>query len=321
MMPKENKISELAPVIVFAYNRPRHLSQTLMALKNNFLADLSTLYIYIDGPKNGASHDAISKIEEVKKIAASEKWCKEVHILFSHENKGLAASIIEGVSSIISKHKKAIILEDDMITASSFLTFMNASLDIYENNENVISISGYVYPIKNLPETFFIRGADCWGWASWERAWKLFERNGEKLLEELYAKNLQNLFDYEGAHPFTNMLKDQIKGKNDSWAIRWYASAFLQNKLTLYPGKSLVQNIGFDGSGTHSGYEVNFHVSLTNQDIEVKLIESIESQECFKKFKKYFKDSQNIKQNPIRAFIIKGMSFVRNSIRFFRFKN
>jgi len=316
MTSKEKPISELAPVIVFAYNRPKHLKKTLTALKNNFLADQSILYIYIDGAKNGASDDTLSKIEEVKKIAASERWCKEVQILYSDKNKGLANAIIEGVSDVISRHKKAIILEDDMMTATGFLAYMNTALGLYQNNENVISISGYVYPIKNLSETFFIRGADCWGWATWERGWKLFEQNGEKLLEELYAKNLQNVFDYEDAYPFTSMLKNQIAGNNDSWAIRWYASAFLQNKLTLYPRKSLVQNIGFDGSGTHSGHEAYFHVNLSDKQIQIKRIACIQNQVCFIKFKKYFKASQGIKPHPIKTFIKRGIGFLKKSFHY-----
>ena len=316
MRPKEKPISELAPVIVFAYNRPKHLRKTLTALKNNFLADQSILYIYIDGPKHGASDDTLSNIEEVKKIAASENWCSEVQILYSEKNKGLANSIIEGVSEVISRHKKAIILEDDMMTATGFLAYMNTALGLYQNNENVISISGYVYPIKNLPETFFIRGADCWGWATWERGWKLFEKNGEKLLEELSAKNLENVFDYEDAYPFTSMLKNQIAGNNDSWAIRWYASAFLQNKLTLYPRKSLVQNIGFDGSGTHSGHEDYFHVHLSDKPIQIKRIACIQNQVCFIKFKKYLKASQGIKAHPIKTFIKRGIGFLKKSFHY-----
>src|SRR5690606_23610171 len=108
------------------------------------------------------------------------------------------------------------------------------------------------YPIKNLPSSFFLRGADCWGWATWERGWKLFNENGKELLEELKRKKQQRRFDFDGSYPFLRMLKRQVEGKNSSWAVRWYASAFLQDKLTLYPGKSLIRNIGNDNSGTHS---------------------------------------------------------------------
>ena len=145
-------------------------------------------------------------------------------------------------------------LEDDLLTSPYFLDFMNEGLSIYEEDEKVISIHGYVYPIsEKLPETFFLRGADCWGWATWKRGWDLFEPDGGLLLNKLEESKQTEEFDFNRSYPYTQMLKDQINGKTNSWAVRWYASAFLQNKYTLYPGKSLVSNIGGDGSGTNTG--------------------------------------------------------------------
>jgi hypothetical protein len=106
---------------------------------------------------------------------------------------------------------------------------------------------------RTLPQTFFLRGADCWGWATWKRGWDLFEQDGRKLLSELEGRQLTRSFDFDGSYPYTQMLRDCIAGANDSWAVRWYASAFLLGKLTLYPGSAQVQNIGADGSGTHVG--------------------------------------------------------------------
>ena len=131
---------------------------------------------------------------------------------------------------------------------------MNEGLDFYASEERVVSIHGYVYPADEaLPETFFMRGADCWGWATWERGWACFESDGKKLLQALTAQKLEKKFNINNSNDYMGMLRQQIDGKVNSWAIRWYASAFLANKLTLYPGVSLVQNIGMDGSGTHCG--------------------------------------------------------------------
>jgi hypothetical protein len=121
-----------------------------------------------------------------------------------------------------------------------------------------------------LPETFFLRYTGCWGWATWKRGWDLFEQDGRKLLKELQRRNLTNRFDVFGSYPFTKMLENQIKGLNDSWAIRWQASAFLKDKLTLFPGQSLIMNIGMDNSGTHPAKNKHFSVQLAERRIEIK---------------------------------------------------
>jgi putative methyltransferase (TIGR04325 family) len=166
---------------------------------------------------------------------------------------------------------------------------MNEGLEIFEDDEKVISIHGYIYNIKELPEIFFIRGADCWGWATWKRGWDLFEKDGKKLLYELEKRKLTKLFDFNGAYPYTEMLRDQIAGKNNSWAIRWYASAFLLEKLTLYPGTSLVKNIGIDGSGTNFKSEITWmDVELSTKPITIKKIPAVENQEARKKMENFF---------------------------------
>jgi hypothetical protein len=140
-----------------------------------------------------------------------------------------------------------------MVVSPDFLAYMNAGLALYAGDEQVVSIHGYVYPTRDaLPDTFFLRGADCWGWATWRRGWAVFDPDGAALLARVEAAGLQRDFDLDGAFPYTAMLRDQVEGRTDSWAVRWYASAFLADKLTLYPGRSLVLNIGLDGTGTNS---------------------------------------------------------------------
>jgi hypothetical protein len=157
---------------------------------------------------------------------------------------------------------------------------MNRALSLYENDERVISIHGYVYPVKEaLPENFFLRGADCWGWATWKRGWDLFESRGEYLLEKIKKEKLEYSFNFDGSYNYLDLLKMQIRGKNDSWAIRWHASAFLHNKFTLYPGKSLVANIGFDGSGANcqptKGYNVKISYDIPNLEFVSNVNESL----------------------------------------------
>jgi hypothetical protein len=171
---------------------------------------------------------------------------------------------------------------------------MNSALSIYADSEDIICIHGYVYPCRDrLPETFFIRGADCWGWATWRRGWKSFNSDGKYLLDQIKGHKLEHKFNFDGAYDFIGMLGDQIAGKNDSWAIRWNASAFLANKLTLYPGRSLVDNIGNDGSGTHNGSTNMFDVSLALKPILIKDIPLLESKIGYRAFSRYFKSHNN----------------------------
>lgn len=271
----------LAPIVLFVYNRPWHTQQTLEALAKNELSSESILYIFADGQKENATEETISKIKETRDIIKGKLWCKEVIILEKDENKGLSNSIINGVTEVVNKHGKIIVLEDDIIVSPYFLHYMNDGLRIYENEAKVISIHAYNYPIstKDLPEVFFIKGADCWGWATWDNSWSLFEENPQRLLEEILSKELQTEFDIQNSYPYTQMLRDQCEGKVDSWAIRWYASAFLKNKFTLYPKQSIVNNIGLDGSGTHGGLVNKYDTSNWNnkQKVIVHYNEKIEN--------------------------------------------
>jgi len=267
----------LSPIILFVYNRPWHTRQTVEALKQNELASESELFVYSDGPKNAQAEPLVKEVREYLKTVDG---FKKVTIIEREKNYGLAANIIDGVTNIVDEYGRVIVLEDDLVTSPGFLRYMNEGLDMYENEEKVASIHGYIYPLKHpekLPETFFIRGADCWGWATWSRAWKYFEPDGQKLLTELQSRKLMKEFDFGGSYPYTRMLKDQIEGKNNSWAIRWYASAFLRGLFTLYPRYSLVKNIGMDGSGTHCTTETNIFESPLVPSIRV---EKREIKEC-----------------------------------------
>ena len=280
----------LAPIVLFAYNRPLHVKQTLESLSTNFLAAESDLYIYIDGPKSDSSAEQLQKIKEVKSVIREKQWCKSVTIFESETNKGLAESVIQGVTKIVNEYGKIIVLEDDLVTGPYFLTFMNDALNLYASVEEVACITGYIYPGKDkLPETFFLKGADCWGWATWKDQWDIFELNGELLLNQLEHKGLVKEFDFNGTYEFTQMLRDQIAGKNSSWAVRWYASSFLKNRLCLYSGQSLVQNIGNEGSGTHSSdVSTTWDVTLFDKKINVLPIKIEEDKVAKNSISNYF---------------------------------
>jgi hypothetical protein len=262
---------ESAPILIFCFDRPDHLRRVLESLSRNPESADAHLILRMDGPPANASPERLVRMEDVRTLLRERSWCGTTEIHESAVNKGLAASVIEGVTDAVARFGKVIVLEDDLECSPHFLRYMNKALEVYADQEQVISISGYIYPIKaTLPETFFLRGADCWGWATWKRGWDLFRSDGAALLAELQSRGLASAFDFDGSYPYTRMLTDQVNGKNDSWAIRWYASAFLAGKLSLYPGRSLVQNIGIDGSGTHSGSSDRWKVDLASTEVEVR---------------------------------------------------
>ncbi len=296
----------LAPIVLFTYNRLWHTKQTVEALQKNALANESELFIYSDGAKN----DAVSlHVRNVREYLQTIEGFKKVTVIEREKNWGLANSIIDGVTNIVNKYGKIIVLEDDLVTSPCFLTYMNEALTLYENEPNVISIHGYIYPVTELPDTFFLKGADCWGWATWRRGWDRFEANGQKLLDEVYKRKLQKEADFDGAYAYTQMLKDQIQGKNNSWAIRWYFSALLQDALTLYPGKSYVQNIGLDGQGTHCSATTVYDVAL-NFDVVLNNVAIREDKVAKAKIRGYFLQS---KRNIFEKIITKIVGYLRHA--------
>ncbi len=279
-------MTEFAPITLFAYARPAHTRRTVEALLKNFGADAHNLIVYCDAPR---TQDQVQSVSAVRSYLKTVTGFRSITIHHRKHNYGLAKSIIEGVTEVLSVYEQIIVLEDDMVTSPYFLTYMNEALNRFANDKRVASIHGYVYPVQqSLPEAFFLRGADCWGWATWRREWAQFNCDGQALLTELKQRNLIKTFDYNGAYSFSRMLESQIKGANDSWAIRWYASAFLANKLTLYPGRSLVHNIGNDSSGTHCGSSDSFDTVLSSSPINLKKVEVKHSDVGFSAFENFF---------------------------------
>jgi hypothetical protein len=245
-------MNELAPVVLFVYNRPVHTRKTLESLSKNLLADQSKLFIYSDGPHENSTEEERLRITEVRKVIAEKKWCAEVEIIERNKNFGLAKSVISGVTEIINRFGKIIVLEDDLVLSRGFLKYMNESLLVYENDERVMHVSGYMFPVKTkLPETFFSSETTSWGWATWSRAWKFLEPDAKLLAEKINKAQRKDEFDLQGNYNYYDMLVNQAGNKNDSWAVRWYASVFLNKGLVQTPGISLVRNIGNDSSGIH----------------------------------------------------------------------
>jgi hypothetical protein len=279
-----------APIVLFTYDRLDHTRRTIDALLENHSVQNHDLIIFSDAP---SSPNRAQNVNDVRKYLLTISGFRSITIKNRLLNFGLAKSIIDGVSSALVEFDCVIVLEDDLVTSPYFLTFMNDSLQKYANDERVISIHGYVYPVKeSLPEAFFLRGADCWGWATWRRGWNLFNIDGKSMLNELNALKLTSQFNFNNSYLYSKMLQAQIQKRNDSWAILWYASAFLADKLTLYPGISLVHNIGNDDSGTHCESTDSHDVILSKTPIDLSKVVVCESDMSRKAFENFFRKNK-----------------------------
>ncbi|MDW8516030.1 glycosyltransferase family protein [Priestia flexa] len=277
----------LAPVVLFVYNRPEHTQYTINALKKNRLAAKTDLFIFCDAPKNPEDTD---KVKQVRNIINNVNGFKNISIQYAHSNKGLASSVIKGVSEIINIYGKVIVLEDDLITSSFFLKYMNEALNIYANNEKIWSISGYTPNIK-FPTTYeedvYMTSRGCsWGWATWKERWNSIDWEIESYYTFIKSRKKKKMFN-EGGNDLTYMLKDQIFKRIDSWAIRWVYNQFIQDKYTIYPTKSLVNNIGTDASGTHSSSTQKYDVYLCEEKLVLSESLAVNS-EIKKSFKKFY---------------------------------
>ena len=277
-----------APILLFVYNRPEHTRRVIESLKANAEAADSELFIYADQAR---SETDIQQVSEVRRLIRSTDGFKQVTVIEREKNWGLARNVIDGVTTQVNAHGRVIVLEDDLVVAPHFLRFMNDALEMYKNEEKVGHIQACDFTKDpSLPDTFLIRWTGSWGWATWERAWKHFNPDGKELLSRLEERHLTRYFDFNGNYPFTRMLRRQIAGKNNSWAIRWNASLFLDGILSLNVGRSLVQNTGFDGSGTNCGGGGLYATDLWMNPLPVSPISPVEeNKEARKVFERYYR--------------------------------
>jgi len=307
---------KLSPIVLFVYNRPWHTKQTIEALQKNELANESELFIYSDAPKN---KEAEEKVEEVRAYIKNLDGFKEVTIIERDKNWGLANSIIDGVTKIVNEYGKIIVLEDDLVTSSYFLRFMNDALEFYKDEEKVMHISGYIYPIDNisLDDTYFIKPTSCWSWATWDRAWRYFTKDTDYYIEVFDRKmikdfNLNNSYDY-----FSQIVSNQ-KGRLNTWAIFWYASVYLQNGLSLHPKDSFAKNIGHDGEGVHCAKSSLFDVELIERYPIYFTNKIEENNEARKRFENFFNSIKSPFYKRIIIYLLKSIGifdFAKNSYR------
>lgn len=296
-----------SPIALFVYKRPEHTRLTLESLMQCPEFTDSPLYVFCDGVKKEEDREKVNQTRALVHSLLNGK----AKIIESSENKGLANSIIAGVSNICEIYGRAIVLEDDLVVAPEFLTFLNAALDQYQDQESVMQVSGYMFPIPELiveTEALFLPFTYSWGWATWQRAWSKFDpqSTGWEVLKS--DKDMRSRFDLDDSYSLFNMLNQQMSGKIDSWAVRWYWSVFKHNGNVLYPPQSYITNIGLDGSGTHGSWYVSqrlkpiqyqqnlSHFTLPN-DIQI-------NEHKFQVIKKYLRSLQPKWVKMLKKFLI-----------------
>ena len=266
-------MSHLAPIAFFVYNRPRHTKISLKALEKNTLAKKSDLIIFSEGPKKNKIDK--KKVEKVRNVLKEFKGFKSVTIKKRKKNYGLYKNFVKGITEVCEKYGSVIVIEDDNFTSQYFLNFINDGLRLYKNEKRVCSINGWFFPGQNkLEKFFFLKGGDTWGWGTWKRAWDQFNPNTKHLLNEIKKKNKIKEFNLNNSFDYYKMLQKRNLNQNESHTIIWKASTFLRNMYSLYPYKTFVKNIGFDGSGTHSKNKdhIHEHKSINNHKIILKKI-------------------------------------------------
>ena len=299
-------MKEWAPILLFVYDRLEHTQRCVNSLLANDLSASSDLFIYADGARDEA---AASGVNRVREYIQTIKGFKSVTIVQRDENWGLARNVIDGVTTVVNSRGRVIVVEDDLVLAPHFLQFMNDALETYKDEPRVGHIQACDFTgDTSLPDTFLIKFTGSWGWATWQRAWKFFNPDGAELLHQLEQQRLTRRFDFNGKYGFTRMLRHQIAGKNNSWAIRWNASLFLADILSLNVGRSLVSNEGFDGSGTNCGTDDLYSSDLWLQPLPVNKISPIEENEAARKaFERYY--------GRTNSFWAKAMRRIRRTLK------
>lgn len=263
----------LFPIVLFTYRRvPK---RTIESLLKNDLASQSELFIYSDGYKNEIDEQDVL---EVRQYLKSISGFKNITIFESNKNKGLANSIINGVTEIINKYERVIVLEDDLIVSNDFLDYMDDALEFYKDDNNIWSIGGYAPPLKSFDhyrhDVYVTVRATSWGWATWKNRWDTVDWEAKEFIVLQNNRYARKKFELGGDDMY-KMLDLQMSGKIDSWAIRWCFSQFLQNKYTIYPNISKIYNSGFDDVlATHNiGSGERWNVELNHNHVKFEYIE------------------------------------------------
>ena len=248
---------DLAPIALFVYRRTDLLDRVLDALQACPEFEASQVFVFSDGPKGPAAE---ADVKAVRRLLQRRRRAN-MHIVEAASNQGLARSIISGVSHLTEHYDRVIVLEDDLIVTPSTLTWFNAALRYYDNDDRVMQVSGYMFDspaLRRLQSSVLLPMTTSWGWATWKRAWDQFDPQAIGWQALSVQPDLRRRFDLGNCYPYSKMLERQMRGEIDSWAVRWYWSVFQADGLCLFPPRSHVTNLGQDAAATHPGAIASF---------------------------------------------------------------
>jgi hypothetical protein len=245
-----SNINDWAPIALFIYKRPDHARRTILSLQGCEGVESSPIFVFADGPRGQADAPAVSATRAVARelLGGTAKYVE------AERNRGLANSVIAGTTQLCDRYGTVVAVEDDLILAPSFLRFLNEGLARYRDEPRVMQVSGHMFDVPSLTdqrEALFLPVTTSWGWATWKRAWDLFDPGAVGWRKRLADAREATRFNLGGRYNYLRMLERQMTGQIDSWAIRWYYTVFAHDGLALFPPRSLVLNTGFDRTGTH----------------------------------------------------------------------
>ena len=257
-------MEQYAPIVLFTYNRLSSVKHTVEMLEDNELANESRLVIYSDGPRKTGDEEQISV---VRQYIHNIQGFRCVEVIERVENWGLARNIIDGVTSVVNKYGKVIVLEDDIETSRFFLRYMNDALRLYEDNKKVLQIGGYTYPFdkKDVPEVFFLKKPDCLGWAIWKDRWKLFNKNTEELINSVTRKDIYRI-NIDGKSYYWGQVLDNFDGTLNTWAIYLHVLAYMKDMIVLY-SRTAVSRVDTDEIGEHGQVAKIYDAELADSRI------------------------------------------------------
>ncbi len=302
-------------IALFAYRRPVHLHRALSAICPQAKKNNLPVYIILDGPRGLDDRDDVGTC-----LSIAERFsCSQGVVIVRREcNRGLFSSLTNGISKILESHEGIIVLEDDILVSGYFVEYMLAGLELYASDEKVASVQAYVPNVSAaLPETFFLRGADCWGWGTWRDRWQFFRSDAKAMAREIRQRGLVNRFNLGGSVDNLGLLDARASGSNNSWAICWHASCYLKGLYSLYPGHSLVQNIGLDATGEHCVPASEFEVELSNIQIKVNKIEVVEDPVAVRLYADHFR-KKGIRSRIVNWVLAVPGRINRSFLRIFR---
>lgn len=274
----------LAPVVVFAYKRADKIATCMESLQSNIGAESTVVYIYSDGARSDKDKTDVDIVRAYLDNLESNHRFKSLTITKQSENKGLAKSIIEGVTDVVNKYGKVIVIEDDLSLSKSFLEYMNDALNFYADDIRYGSISGFTENLQSLEtydkDVYVLKKGDCWGWATWKNRWDKADWSLSTFASYIKDKAKRKEFSHL-QYDLEDQLWWQYEGKSDTWAARWLYSMYINDMLTVYPAKSLVYNNGLDGSGENCSIETSCaDVVITDTEKQIKL-EKLEPNNTF----------------------------------------